>query len=199
MIKLVLFTLAIIAFSAEAEAVDCKRHKIYCKILEMQPRLDKKYAMKISNLIYKYRVRGIDTDISVAIASAENNFLPRTVEETVTTVRTEITCFESDNCKTDVREKVKHLKDIGLFQINNHTARRYKLNEFLLMTDIEYNVKAHFLILKKSINICKRIGIHTNPWSCYHSATPKHRKRYERVVLEKLRGKKTHVKDHKSR
>ena len=34
-------------------AIDCDRHKNYCQIVKNKPTIDKQYAMKLSNILYK--------------------------------------------------------------------------------------------------------------------------------------------------
>ena len=72
MMKYILLLVMLLSTSAQAE-IDCSRHKIFCHIKQLRPKMKKKEAMKLSNLIYKYsRQYGTDPRISVAIGMQES-------------------------------------------------------------------------------------------------------------------------------
>ena len=84
---------------------------------------------------------------------------------------------------------LKGIQDIGIFQLNVATLKDYKLNPIQAMEDIEYATYCHFLILKSKMKLCKKYG--KDSWTCYHSRTPKLRKRYKKMVDKYYFPKKT--------
>ena len=73
--------------------------------------------------------------------------------------------------------------DLGLAQINQQTAIDYDLDIAQLIADPHYSIWAHAKILEQKIKVCqlKRVPA-SETWSCYHSYTKKHRKKYEKLV-----------------
>lgn len=170
----------LLLLSNPAIAVDCEKHKVYCRIVELNPSVNRSYAFKLSNHIYKYANHyGIDPMLSVAIAAQENSFKNRTVE--IISVRKETTCLNK-KCKSQVYKK--RIYDIGLYQINERTAKAYNCDVERLKVDIEYSVKCHFRILRSKMNQCKHLG--EDSYSCYHSKTPEYREDYKEKVEKYL-------------
>ena len=64
---------AFIISDASAKDINCDKHPIYCKIQSLKPKMTKKKAMQLSNMMYKsahkYGIK--DVIISVAIAMQE--------------------------------------------------------------------------------------------------------------------------------
>ena len=162
--------------TAKGNTIDCNIHKIYCKVVKLNPRVDKDWAMEFSNILYKEAKKAkIDPMISVAIAQQENSFINRSVE--IVTIRTETIC-DDNGC--DIHTKTKRTNDIGLYQINEHTAKAHKYDTDRLMRDWEYSIKCHIGILKSKMKLCSKLG--DKSWSCYHSATPDKRLKYIKDV-----------------
>lgn len=157
-----------------ALGVDCNRHKVYCKITKLNKHIDKDFAMKLSNMIYR-KAKKYKTDpmVSVAIAMQESSI--RNINRHETAVN-HYECYHLKIC-----EPIKTISDVGIFQIHVNTAKHYDIDIHRLLTDIEYQVESHMKILSSKIKLCKRKGIKT-VWSCYHSVTPKHRNKYVRMV-----------------
>ena len=44
--------------SASALDVDCSVHRIYCKLVELQPDINVSFAMELSNKLYRYSQSG---------------------------------------------------------------------------------------------------------------------------------------------
>lgn len=175
----VLLVLAALLFAKPAFAgVDCNVHKIYCRIVELRPDIDKDRAMRLSNYIFKYSKEfNVDPMVSVAILHQENRFRKLHTWKTTSDTHTECEKFK---CVTTTTE-VKEILDIGVAQINYHTAKWYDLDvDRLYNHDTEYTIRAHMLILRDKINQCKDRGHYA--WGCYHSTTPKYYNRYVTTV-----------------
>ena len=177
-----LVVLMLLGFSVNAHAANCKTHRIYCKIVKLQPRINKAKAMKISNIIYtKAKSIGIDPMISVAILNQENRF------RDVNTYQIDRKVVEKCDKKmcTKVITEVHRVADMGIAQINIKTAVDYGFDiKRLYDHDLEYALEVHFAILKSKIKMCKSLG--NDAWSCYHSKTQEHRLKYIKMVSRYL-------------
>ena len=164
--------------TTELQATDCNKHKIYCKIVKLQPTIDKKFAMKLSNSIYtKAKKYGIDPMISLAILNQESSL--RSVNTFTITKKVEENC-DNTSCGMKIIEEHEVL-DLSIAQINFNTAKAYKFDiKRLFNTDVEYALDCHYALLKDKIKQCAPLG--AEAWSCYHSKTPKHRKKYVKAV-----------------
>jgi hypothetical protein len=139
------------SFTATA-AVDCQSHKVYCAIKTIQPKIDSKFAMELSNYIFRYSLRhGTNPYRTVAIIAQESMFR---------------------NINTEI--------DIGIYQINISTAAAYGIDIYRLQDDLEYATEQHILLLKKKKGYCSELE--EEAWTCYHSKTPQHREAYKIAV-----------------
>lgn len=175
--KLILSAM-LLAMGYNAYAANCDTHKVYCRIVELVPSIDKDRAMKLSNLIYKEAKKyDIDPMISVAILKQENRFRDVHTYEVSKEVIEE--CYET-SCVKRVHE-LHEVVDIGIAQINVRTAvyNGFDLQR-LYSHDMEYAIQSHMFLLDKKIKMCKELG--DEAWSCYHSKTPKFRKKYVKMV-----------------
>jgi len=161
--------------------VNCNQHKIYCKVMKLQPKMNKSLAMALSDMIYhKAKRYGVDPFVSLAILNAEselktiNTFKPKTTKTTVVEHCTENKCYQTITTQ-------KEMLDMTIAQINVQTAIDYGLDvEILLTGNVDYALEAHYTILKDKIRRCSRFG--AEAWTCYHSATPKYRLQYLKTV-----------------
>lgn len=154
----------------------CQQHPLYCHILKLQPKLEKKWAMRFSNLLVKYAKKSkLDPWRSLAIAMQESSlkFIKR--RHTVIIPNTQCQRNQCPAYKT-----VKAISDVGLFQLHAATVDQYQLNPSRLLNDLEYMVSTHFMVLLDKIKQCQHLG--NEAWSCYHSRTEVLRKRYIRKV-----------------
>lgn len=185
---LILFLLFVCFFIGNAEAVNCKRHPIYCHIKKVKPKMNNKKAMRLSNLMYKYarKYKIKNPILSVAIAMQETRL--RNINRVQTVIVFEEVCIrEIDSrywkpylsCK-EVPKFVVGYSDISIFQFHALTIRRYGLDAVKLKNNLEYAVDKHFMIMKDKLKLCKYLG--NEAWTCYHSRTPKLRKRYKEDV-----------------
>lgn len=88
--------------------------KIYKQILRNKPSIDKKYAIKLSSIVYQKC--GQDAQLFAAILMQESRY------------------------KLDAVNKKS--KDYGISQVNHRTAKALGLNKARLLTDLEYSVSA---------------------------------------------------------
>lgn len=164
---------ALLIFLNNAYGADCATHPIYCKIKQLNPSLSDGYAMTLSNLIYAgAKSAGTDPMVSVAIAMQESSLVNQHRRGRV--VAPSGVVYDG-------------FTDIGVFQIHVDTAEEFNLDAGRLLNDIEYQVEAHFIILKRKIAVCKSKRVELNvlyglEWSCYHSYTKRVRQKYIELV-----------------
>lgn len=161
-----------------AWGVDCKVHKIYCKIVELQPAIDKTFAMELSNKISrKAKTYNIDPMVSLAILNQESSL--RNINTFSVNKKVTKTC-DTKGCTKLVIEEYE-VVDMTMAQINISTALHlnFDVNK-LFNLDLDYALECHYKILNAKIKRCKNLG--SEAWSCYHSVTPKHREKYVQLV-----------------
>lgn len=157
---LLLLSLSSLLSASAMGDVNCNIHRYYCLIVATNPNVEPKFAMELSNALYRYRA----PNISVAIAMQESGLRP------VTKAVHEF----SDGTTTT---------DYGIFQINEKTAKALHINVTRLQYDIDYQVRQHLRILRKKISVCERLGLaKSRSWSCYHSYTRSYRLAYAEKV-----------------
>lgn len=183
----ILITYCIWIEIARAKAIDCNQHKIYCGIVKLQPRVDKAYAMELSNAIYKYsKTYNMDWKRSVAILMQEtsirkglNNvqkgFLKKTVcHSPPKPLEGSWRALMKPACET-LYEVQEIVTDLGPWQFHVSTIVRLDLDPERIEHDIDYATKWHFKHLKTKLRACGKKFPDT-AWACYNSATPaKHR------------------------
>jgi soluble lytic murein transglycosylase-like protein len=69
--------------------------------------------------------------------------------------------------------------DSGIFQVYPSTAKAYGIDLKRLKHDIPYSIEQHLRILKDKVSMCPG----KRAWSCYHSKTERHRRKYEPLVM----------------
>ncbi len=156
--------------SLSAYAVDCKKHPIYCQVVKNKPSIDKKFAMKLSNVIYKmHRKYHIPSRIFTAILMQEsgytlktngchkglvkNPYIKRDINICLNTKEpegpppTERGYFNSCIDRIPMHVEVEVCSDFGISQIYYKTAQRFKIDITRLTTDLEYSVEAGARVL----------------------------------------------------
>ena len=170
----------IIAFSASctlsyAKKVNLDKHPIYAQIINNRSSINKAYAMKLSNIIYKKSKQyNIDSRIFTAMLAQESMYK-----------------LTSKNCTTGYKtypdktiyKIVKVCSDFGLSQIHYRTAEKYKFDVARLTTDLEYSVDAGMQVLSYFKKRYKKKEPDTY-WSYYNTSTPSKRKIYEELVMK---------------
>lgn len=154
-------------------AMDCEKHPIYCHIKSLRPKMDSKKAMKLSNMLHVYsrKYKTKNAILSVAIAMQETSL------RSDLSRRQNVIIFNEEMTEWEV---VKGYSDICMFQFHVGTIVREKLDPIKLITNLEYCTEQHFKLLKKKMRICKHLK--DDSWTCYHSKTPRRRKRYKEDV-----------------
>lgn len=143
------------------------RHPIYCQIIKNKPIIDKRHAMKISNIIHKYsRYYQVPAKIYTAILMQESGYN-----------------LKAKNCTTGLDDAYKPATvcfDFGMSQINFHTAKYNKFDIPRLTKDLTYSIKSGIIVLK---HFKSRYGTKEKKWwSRYNTGTPSLRRVYERKV-----------------
>lgn len=137
--------------SSIVKADHCVDHPIYCQILKVQPKVDKRLAMQASNILHvAAKHYGYDPMISVAIGMQETGWRPQDRYRTLASGETVVT-------------------DIGLMQFYVPTVLDFDLDIDRLRNDLNYHIWQHAKLLKRKMNICKRYGwAEGEEWSCWH-------------------------------
>jgi len=133
----------------------CVKNPIYCQILKNNPKIDKAYALKLSNIIHHMaKLYNINPTKYAAILAQESMYKLNAVNN------------ES--------------KDYGISQINHNTAKAYGFNIGLLTSDVEYSIKAGAIVLSD----IKRAYGHKEKsyWTRYNSSKPDKREKYQLLV-----------------
>ena len=172
---LLLFLFCIGAAKAE---VDCSKHKIYCKIKDLKPSMDNSYAMKLSNLLYKYSIKyNGSPKLAVAIAMQETS-LRYDKNRKQRVIQFFEQCDSQGNCHESYRV-IDGVSDVCMFQFHVNTILNHNMDPVRLKNDIEYCVEWHFKLMAEKKKICKDMN---KPWACYHSKTKTHRVKYIELV-----------------
>lgn len=171
----ILFMFASMTANAET---DCKLHPLYCTVIKLQPKVDKTWAMKLSNFLKKYSAQyGTDPYRSLAIAMRESSL--QDIDRVTTVLVQDRKCDDTFVC-IDAPRVVQGITDIGVFQFHVLTIQSEGIDAGRLKTDLEYAVRTHVKLLKAKMEMCADLG--KEAWSCYHSNTPKHRIQYVKDV-----------------
>lgn len=144
-------------------------HPIYDQILKNRPNIDKKYAMELSNEIYKVsKEYDIPKNIYTAIIAQESGYnidakgschtgyakvLPCEREEKLNMcidMLWQNPVFDVQDCKNEANKiwvKTELCKDFGLSQVNSWNIKKYNLDVDRLLNDMYYSLKwgAHIL------------------------------------------------------
>jgi len=167
-----------VLISFDALSADCLQHPIYCKIKENNPKLEKSYAMKLSNLIYKAANKyNIDANIYTAILAQESLYN-----------------LEAVNCTKGFRDPFpgeatiqvypyyhegKVCTDFGISQIHFKTIKSYQFDTKKLVSDLEYSVNAGAEVLSDMKRMYQ--SQETDYWTRYNSS-----KRHKREIYKQL-------------
>jgi len=112
----------------------CQDHKIFCQIVKNNPRINKKYAFKLSNIIFKLsKKHKVNARIYTAILAQESMYK-----------------LDAKNCKKGLhKDYIKPIKvcfDFGISMINHRTVSSYNFNLNKLLNDLEYSVEAGMIV-----------------------------------------------------
>jgi len=156
-------------------ASKCDKHPLYCSILKANPKINKKYAMKLSNVIWKTGVRyNIDRFLIVAIFAQESMFK-----------------LNAQNCTYGLLKRSKKealvCTDFGIGQIHYMNVKRQNIDVDRLLTDMIYSVDVSVRMLA---NFKRRHGNKEKEWwTRYNTSTPSKRRLYKKLVCRYYNGR----------
>lgn len=167
-ILIVFFFFFYVKNNAFSKDIDCNKHPIYCQIKKNRPKISNKYAMKLSNIIYRStRVHRIPPRIFTAILAQESGYR-----------------LEAMGCHRGLdREtyaEVRICSDFGIGQIYFKTARSYKFDIEKLTTDLEYSVDAAAQVLSEFKMRYERKEV--DWWTRYNARSRFKRDMYKKFV-----------------
>jgi len=168
--------------------INCEQHPTYCAIIKLNPKINKAFAMELSNEIYRKSIEyNVDKYRVIAIMQQESN----TQMDAYNTKTTSTVHKECDEWKTCVITEVtvRKITDFGLFQFHINTVKRHNLDVQRIMTDMPFVVDFAVKMIAKKINMCKDKWPKT-PWACYNSATKGPHEKYVKLVNRYYLGKK---------
>lgn len=164
------------------------------RIASLSPHLSYEKVKRYAALIDVHsKKQGLDPIIVVAVARQESNF------KNVVTVKKIINLEVFDRIPSpshyfygvpfdqQMRKKnpwdsmilKKEPLDIGIMQVNVHTARHLGIDIERLIKDEDFQIESGIFILGKKIRECR---LRENPWTCYHSKTPSLSAKYRKDV-----------------
>ncbi len=136
--------------------INLAKHPIYSQIIKNKPTINKKYAMRLSNVIYNAtRKYHLPPRIFTAILMQESNYrlgatgchwgltLPQCSTLKLTSIKAK--------CKTNpelFRKEVRVCSDFGIGQIHYKNIEAHKLNTTMLLTDLKYSIEASAIVLR---------------------------------------------------
>jgi hypothetical protein len=174
--------LAILSFSMGIEignAADCSKHPIYCQIVTNKPNINKRYAMRVSNIIYrKAKKYDISPKLFTAILAQESMYKLSARNCTTGVVRKSYINFIGE-IQGYHYSKTKVCTDFGISQIYYKTAKGHKFDIHKLTTDLEYSISAGMIVLKYFQRYRKK---DKNWWTRYNAYDKIKRERYRKLV-----------------
>jgi hypothetical protein len=176
-----LLILGNLLISSNLLACDKPSEPIYCAIKTISPETDSAFALKLSNLIYKYSKKyGTNPYISVAIIAQESMFQNINRKQDILIISEEC---EEEACVESVKT-VKGYTDIGIYQFHLGTIKAYGMDALRLKNDLEYATDRHMFLLKEKLRECADLG--DAAYTCYHSRSPRQREAYLKLVTRYL-------------
>ena len=156
----------------------CDKHPIYCQIIKNKKRINKKFAMKLSNIIHKTSVKhAIPARLFTAILMQESSY--RVNAKGCHWGFRSLTIKLKNKSVTTLEEETKVCSDFGISQIYYRTALAFKFNINKLITDLDYSVEAGAIVLA---DFRKRYSHREVDWWTRYNA----RTRYKRNIYEKM-------------
>jgi hypothetical protein len=151
-----LFIATLFLFSLDSFAdIDLHKHPIYAQIITNKPGINKEYAMKLSNLIYKmHKKYHIPSRIFTAILMQESGYSLKARnchkgirKKTEGEIQWEFYTNKKTSLGIPVYTESKVCTDFGISQIYHDTAKRWGFDIHALTTDLEYSVEAGARVL----------------------------------------------------
>ena len=129
---------------------------IYDQIIRNVPKIDKRYAARLSMVIYKKTLKyGLEPRIFTAMLAQESKYNLGTLG------------YKSKRARKPI--------DFGIAQINKNTIKSMHLDKNRLLTDMEYSVEAGTKVLA---DFKHTYGSEKTYWTHYNSGKTKYRNRY---------------------
>ena len=159
---------------------NCNVHKLYCAIVKLKPKINKKFAMKLSNVIYKAsKKHKVDPYRAIAIMRQESG-INMNARNVGTKAKSHRECDEWERCVI-VKTTTTETTDFGLFQFHIKTMQRHDLNIKKVMTSMDFTVNFAIAMIARKIKMCSKLWPDT-PWACYNSATNIKHQAYTELV-----------------
>lgn len=176
-----LIIIGIMFFASTAYGkVNCNIHKLYCAIVKLKPKINKKFAMKLSNSIYKAsKKHKVDPYRAIAIMRQESS-INMNARNTGSKSKSHKECDEWEKC-TIVKTTTTKTTDFGLFQFHIKTMQIHDLDIKQVMTDMNFTVDFAIAMIAGKIRMCSKLWPDT-PWACYNSATNIKHQAYVKLV-----------------
>lgn len=177
--------LTLMTADASAKGINCSKHPIYCQIKKNRPRINKKKAMHLSNVIYKIsRKHRLPTRIFVGILAQESGYKLEArgchrglVKNKIVTNQSAVMTIAPP--KPEYTE-VKVCADFGIGQIYYRTAKGFGFDLRLLTTDLNYSINAAATVLA---DFQKRYSAReVDWWTRYNARSRIKRKIYKQLV-----------------
>lgn len=160
--------------------MNCNKHKLYCTIVKLKPKINKTFAMKLSNAIYKATKKyKVDPFRAIAIMRQESS-INMNARNIGSKTKSHKECDEWERCVT-VKTIITKTTDFGLFQFHIKTMTIHGLSIKRVMTDINFTVDFAIAMIARKIKNCSKLWPNT-PWACYNSATNIKHQAYVKLV-----------------
>ncbi len=197
---------AIIIWMGQAEAAKCENHPIFCQIVKNKPNIDKKYAMTLSDIIYKEtKLRKIPANIYTAILMQESRYVlsAKNCKEGIQypmpyLLNVKKYYYNKEKnwfCLIDQRNKdkcwpvfhkmgykIKLCTDFGMSQIYYKTAKAFNFDIKKLTIDLDYSVRAGAIVLK---DFHKRYSHKEVYWWTRYNSKSKHKREIYKKLVER--------------
>jgi len=172
-------------FSINAFGVDLKRNPIYAQIIKNKPKIEKKYAMELSNIIHKATVKyHISPRIFTAILMQESSYRleakgchkgirKRSVKEIMVEIY-----------PPPIAEEIEICSDFGIGQIYYKTAKSFGFDIYSLTTDLEYSIDAAAQVLSDFRKRYEARELYY--WTRYNASSKIKRRIYKELVQRYL-------------
>lgn len=182
-----LLLLTISMNDANAKDINCNKHPIYCQIKKNSPRINKKKAMHLSNVIYKTsRRHKIPTRIFVGILAQESGYKLEArgchkglVKNKIVTDKPKIMTIAPP---VEEYTEVKVCADFGIGQIYYRTAKGFGFDLKLLTTDLDYSINAAAIVLA---DFQKRYSAREIDWWTRYNARSKIKRKIYKQLVER--------------
>jgi hypothetical protein len=155
-----------LTLATNSYALDLKKHPIYAQIIKNKPKINKKYAMRLSNSIYKASKNyDIPKHIYTAILAQESGYRLNIVGKISGLYKGKKKTVQVDFCAA---------------QINWRNVLKMNLEVDKLLTDMQYCINAGAKILA---GFKKRYAKKEKDWyTRYYNSNPIMRSEYKRLV-----------------